>query len=121
MITTQATLLERLRDGTAALAWEDFFTRYGRAIYALARARGCSGHTAEEVVQDVMLAIFERRDVFQYDPGRGRFRNWLSAVVRNVVPTRRRRPAERVRAEGGQVDSPRESTVLPVDRLRQKP
>ena len=101
MSTTQATLLERLRDGSAVLAWEEFFQRYGRAVYALARSRGCSEHTAEEVVQEVMLAIFEQREVFEYDPSRGRLRDWLAAVVRNVVATRRRRPSERVRGAGG--------------------
>ena len=59
MSTTQVTLLERLRDGSAILPWEEFFQRYGRAIYALARSRGCSEHTADEVVQEVMLAIFQ--------------------------------------------------------------
>ena len=104
MSTTQATLLERLRDGSAAMAWEEFFQRYGGAMYALARSRGCSGHSAEEVVQEVMLAVFAQRDAFQYDPDRGRFRDWLAAVVRNAVATRRRQPAERVRAEGGRLD-----------------
>jgi len=101
MSTTQATLLERLRDGSAAMAWEEFFQRYGGAVYGLARSCGCGGHSAEEVVQEVMLAVFAQRDVFQYDPDRGRFRDWLAAVVRNAVATRRRQPAERVRAEGG--------------------
>jgi RNA polymerase sigma-70 factor (ECF subfamily) len=101
MSATKPTLLERIRDGSAVLAWEEFFQRYGRAIYALARSRGCSEHTAEEVVQEVMLAIFEQHEAFEYDPSRGRFRDWLAAVVRNVVATRRRRPSERVRGEGG--------------------
>ena len=101
MSTTQATLLERLRNGSAVLAWEEFFQRYGRAIYALARSRGCSEHSAEDVVQEVMLAIFKQHEVFEYDPSRGRFRDWLAAVVRNVVATRRRRPSQRVRGEGG--------------------
>jgi len=117
MITTQATLLERLRDGSAAMAWEEFFQRYGGAMYALARSRGCSGHSAEEVVQEVMLAVFAQRDVFQYDPGRGRFRDWLSAVVRNAVVTRRRQPDERVRAAGGPSDPgvEQESSEPPPD------
>jgi RNA polymerase sigma-70 factor (ECF subfamily) len=107
MSTTQATLLERLRNGSAVLAWEEFFQRYGRAIYALARSRGCSAQTAEDVVQEVLLAIFEQHEVFEYDPSCGRFRDWLAAVVRNVVATRRRRPSQRVRGEGG--DSEMES------------
>lgn len=98
---TQATLLERLREGGDRLAWDEFFHRYWPPVYALARRRGCSEHTAEEVVQDVMLAVFEHRDVYQYDRTRGRFRDWLSAVTRNKVAERRRRPAERIRAAGG--------------------
>jgi RNA polymerase sigma factor (sigma-70 family) len=98
---TRATLLERLRDGADQLSWEEFFCSYWPLIYAFARRRGCSAGTAEEVVQDVMLKVFENRDLYQYDPARGRFRDWLHAVVRNQVAERRRRPSERVRARGG--------------------
>ena len=99
--TTRATLLERLHDGANALAWEEFFDHYWPTIYAFARRRGCSEHTAEGIVQDVMLVVFEHRDVYQYDPTRGRFRDWLGTVVRNKVAEHRRRPANRVRGAGG--------------------
>lgn len=98
---TRPTLLDRLREGDDALVWDEFFARYWRLIYAAARHRGCTEHTAEEIVQDVMLTVFERRDLFQYDPARGRFRDWLATVVRNKVAEHRRRPAQRVRAAGG--------------------
>ena len=101
---TRATLLERLRDGADQLSWEEFFGRYWPLVYASARHRGCSDHTAEEVVQDVMLVIFQQKDFYQYDPARGRFRDWLGAVVRNKVAEYRRRPAERVRPAGGNSD-----------------
>ncbi len=97
---TRATLLERLRDGADQLSWEEFFRSYWPLVYAFARHRGCSPETAEEVVQDVMLKVFEQRDFYQYDPARGRFRDWLGAVVRNQVAEYRRRPSERVRARG---------------------
>ena len=79
--------------------------RYGSAIYALARHRGCSDHTAQDIVQDVVVKIFERRDVFKYDPAKGRFRDWLAVVVRNQVAQRRRSPSERakVQANGSSV------------------
>ena len=98
---TRVTLLDRLRDGTDLVAWEEFFGRYWSLIFAFARHRGCSQHTAEEVVQDVMLKVFEQKDLFRYDPARGRFRSWLGALVANRVADFRRMPSERVRASGG--------------------
>jgi RNA polymerase sigma-70 factor (ECF subfamily) len=101
-VETSATLLSQLRDGTRPLAWDEFFQRYWPLIYGFARRRGCSDDTAEDVVQDVMLKIFERRDVFRYDASRGRFRDWLGAVVRNQVAEYRRRPSERARVLAGE-------------------
>ena len=106
MVTsTRATLLERLCDGADALAWDEFFAHYWPTIYGFAQRRGCSEHTAEEIVQDVMPAIFEHRDVYQYDPARGRFRNWLGTVVRNKVAKHRRRAANRLHGAGGDSDN----------------
>jgi RNA polymerase sigma factor (sigma-70 family) len=98
---TRPTLLEHLRDGADPLAWDEFFGRYGRLIYCYARRRGCSDDTSEEIVQEVMLKVYQQKDIFHYDPGRGRFRDWLGALVRNQVAEYRRRPARRIRARGG--------------------
>ncbi len=100
---TRPSLLEELRSGGDALAWEEFFTRYWPTIYAYARRRGCSEHTAEEIVQDVMLKMFRHRDLFRYDPARGRFRDWLGVVVRNQVAEHRRRPSQRAKPIGGRL------------------
>jgi RNA polymerase sigma factor (sigma-70 family) len=106
---TRATLLERLRDGADALAWDEFFAYYWPTIFGFARHRGCSEHTAEEIVQDVMLKVFQQRDVYRYDPACGRFRDWLGTVVRNNVAEHRRRPANRVQGRGG------DSSVAQID------
>jgi RNA polymerase sigma factor (sigma-70 family) len=112
---TRATLLERLRDGEDALAWDEFFACYWPTIYGFARHRGCSEHTAEEIVQDVMLKVFQQRDVYRYDPTRGRFRDWLGMVVRNDVAEHRRRPGNRLRAAGS------DSTVAQLDTADDQP
>ncbi len=102
---TRPTLLERLQHGTDPLAWDEFYRRYWPLIHTSAKRRGCSDQTAEEVVQEVMLKVFEQKDIFQYDPARGRFRNWLGVLVRNKVVQNRRRPSERIRALGGDHDA----------------
>ncbi len=59
-----------------------------------------------------MLRVFEQRDVFEYDPGRGRVRDWLGTVVRNKVAEHRRRPSQQIRARGGELG---DAFTEPVD------
>jgi RNA polymerase sigma factor (sigma-70 family) len=98
---TRLSLLSRLHDAADPMAWNDFFERYRPLVFSIARQRGCSPHTSEEVVQDVMLAVFEREAVFRHDPSRGRFRDWLGGVVRRKVAARRRAPSQRCRGQSG--------------------
>jgi RNA polymerase sigma-70 factor (ECF subfamily) len=98
---TRPTLLESLRDGADPQAWEDFFRRYWPLIYGYAKHGGCSEHTAEDIVQDVLTTVFQQRGVFRYDPQRGRFRSWLGKIVQNKIAEHHRRPAQRVRPRGG--------------------
>jgi RNA polymerase sigma-70 factor (ECF subfamily) len=98
---TRLTLLESLREGTDPQAWEEFFGRYWPLIYGYAKQGGCSDHSAEDIVQDVLATVFQQRSVFRYDPQRGRFRSWLGKVVRNKIAEHRRRPNQRVRPLGG--------------------
>ena len=67
---TRATLLDRVQNGADPVAWDVFFARYGPLVFTAARHRGCSEHTAEEIVQEVMLAVFEKKAVFCCDPAR---------------------------------------------------
>jgi RNA polymerase sigma-70 factor (ECF subfamily) len=98
---TRSTMLERLRNGGNALAWSEFSNHYWRLIFTYAKGRGCSDETAEDIVQEVLLAVFEHRAVFRYDRARGSFRSWLGTVVRNAVAKWRRKPSNRLRGRGG--------------------
>ena len=101
---TSPTLMQRLQNGEDPLVWDEFFGRYWRLIFTLAKCRGCSDNTAEEIVQEVMLAVFKKHEVFRYDPQKGRFRSWLATIVRNQVIKKRVRASERVRGRGGASD-----------------
>jgi RNA polymerase sigma factor (sigma-70 family) len=117
--STRATLLERLRGGADPRAWDQFFECYWPAIYAGARQRGCTDDTAQDIVQEVMLTVFEQRDIFLYDPSRGRFRDWLRTVVRNQVAEYRRRPSARIRPAGAPPPEPEAGDAAPDEAWEQ--
>jgi RNA polymerase sigma-70 factor (ECF subfamily) len=58
------------------------YDRYVRLVYALA-ARSLGAHEAQEIVQDVFLQLW--RSAGQFDPGRGSFGAWFTAIARHRV------------------------------------
>jgi RNA polymerase sigma factor (sigma-70 family) len=111
-----AALVDRLaaRDGTALDA---LYARYGRPAYSLAfRITGDRGF-AEDVVQEVFLALW--RDPSRYDRGRGGFASWLLSMthhkavdaVRREESLRRRRDAATEDAVAMLDESSTESSV----------
>jgi RNA polymerase sigma-70 factor (ECF subfamily) len=126
-----AALVERLaaRDGTAL---DELYTRYGRPSYSLAfRITGDQGF-AEDVVQEVFLALW--RDPSRYDRSRGGFASWLLSMthhkavdaVRREESLRRRRTAATEEAvamldDPGQASSVDEEvwSVVRAERVRE--
>jgi len=118
---TRPSLLERLREGEEPLAWQEFLAIYGHPMYACARRRGCSEATAQDIVQDAVLAVYQNMTVFQYDPSRGRFISWLFKVVEQKVALRRRRKRPVIGLDDHNLDTnrPTEQPVAP-DEIFQK-
>ena len=108
---TRTSLLERLYDGSDSIVWSEFFERYRPYIYSVARQRGCPACDADEIVQEVMLAIFEHKAVFRHDPERGRFRDWLGGVARKKAAAWRRAPARRTSSLGGSTGAESEAAA----------
>lgn len=93
MDTTRLSLLLRIRDPRDSSAWSRFDAIYRPLLLRFARARGCNDADGEDVVQFCMTAVHRHITEFDYDPGRGRFKSWLSTIVNNYVRNlRRRRP-----------------------------
>jgi RNA polymerase sigma-70 factor (ECF subfamily) len=126
-----AALVERLgaRDGSAL---DELYARYGRPAYSLAfRVTGDQGF-AEDVVQEVFLALW--REPSRYDRARGGFASWLLSMthhkavdaVRREESLRRRRTAATEEAvammdDPGAVSSVDEEvwSVLRAERVRE--
>ena len=93
---TRPSLLRRIRDAENHQAWEQFVEIYTPLIYGFCRQHGLQDADAADVSQEVMRAVAVAIVKFEYDPQRGRFRNWLFTVVRsklnNFLAAQHRRP-----------------------------
>jgi RNA polymerase sigma-70 factor (ECF subfamily) len=91
-------LVARLADRDGG-ALDALYQRYGRPAYSLALRITSDSGFAEDVVQEVFLALW--RDPSRYDAGRGGFASWLLSMthhkavdaVRREESLRRRRQA----------------------------
>lgn len=101
-------LVERLAAGDG-FALSAIYGRYGRPAYSLARRLCADDGVAEDVVQEVFLAVW--RNPKRFDPQRGAFATWLLTLVHHkAVDAVRRESAIRRRtvpaAEAGEEWSP---------------
>lgn len=79
--TTRESLLIRLRNAQDNRAWCDFVDLYSPVVYAFARRQGLQDADAADIVQEVLRSV--AGSLPNYDRQKGRFRNWLMAVVRH--------------------------------------
>lgn len=79
-----AVLLRQLRDDPKSEeAWRAFVDRYERLILRWCRRRGLQPADAEDVTQDVMLAMMRQLPTFIHDPSRN-FDGWLRRIADRI-------------------------------------
>lgn len=78
---TRQSLLARLKREGSNSDWEQFYRQYGAVILSFCRKQGLDEFGARDVLQETMILFMRKLPTFDYDPLRGRFRNWLLTLV----------------------------------------
>lgn len=95
-LQTRGSLLARLKREASDTDWEQFYRQYGNVILSFCSKQGLDEFAARDVLQEVMLLLMRKLPSFDYNPARGRFRNWLLALVMGKIRDAHRR-ARRLR------------------------
>ena len=82
---TRASLLIRVRDPADQAAWCEFVEIYRPIILRLARQKGMQEADADDVAQQVLVAVAKAVQQREHDPRRAKFRTWLHRVAQNAI------------------------------------
>lgn len=98
--TTRKSLLEEIRSGNN-ISWFEFEQTYRPLILLRGQDYKLSDLEKEELCQQVLLDVFKGSSNFQYNPEKGRFRDYLRQLIsHNAIDIiRRRKPVESSRLD----------------------
>jgi len=82
---TRYSLLNRVRDPKDQESWKEFMSYYEHYIYYILRRFKVPPSDTEELCQDIMVKLWKALPGFAYDKNRGKFRQWLSTVIRSEI------------------------------------
>lgn len=101
MDPTRISLVLRLRNARDAASWDEFSEIYSPVLFRVALKRGLQAADADNLVQEVLLAVAQAVDVWLERDDRGSFRAWLMAIARNESIKILTRGSTRTTATGG--------------------
>lgn len=83
--STSASLLVRVRDLGNSDAWQEFNLVYAPLISSYCRLRGVKPADTADISQNVIVRVMKAIQTFEYQPEKGRFRDWLGTITRNEI------------------------------------
>jgi len=92
---TRESLIFQVKDPANRAAWEQFVDLYRPVIFRIARARGVQDADAEDLAQQVLIAVAGSIGRWEKSDKSTRFRHWLRRIARNaIVDAMTRRPPD---------------------------
>jgi RNA polymerase sigma-70 factor (ECF subfamily) len=82
---TRASLILRIQDPQDMAAWDEFASIYGPVIFNVATSRGFQAADAEDLIQEVFMAVASSISDWLQRDDRGSFRAWLLRIARNAA------------------------------------
>lgn len=82
---TRASLILRLQNAKDVVAWDEFAGIYGPVVFNVATSRGFQPADAENLVQEVFMAVANSVSSWLQRDDRGSFRAWLLRITRNAA------------------------------------
>lgn len=87
--------------GRDEAAWKRFSRLYGPLVYRWLRQASLSPADAEDVLQEVFVAVAHSIGRLEFKPGTGSFRRWLRGIAGNKLKQFFQKAADAPRAIGG--------------------
>mgnify|MGYP001347500953 CR=1 FL=1 len=92
---TRESLILQVKDPANRAAWEQFVDLYRPVIYRIARTRGAQNADAEDLAQQVLIAVAGSIGRWEKSDKSTRFRHWVRRIARNaIVNAMTRRPPD---------------------------
>ena len=82
---TRQTLIAKIRNQHDDKSWEEFVYFYERYIFVVVNKMGVNYDNCEDLVQRVLLALWEKLPDFEYMPDKCKFRTWMNKIIKHVV------------------------------------
>ena len=82
---TRMTLIAKIQDQQDERSWEEFIYFYEGYIFLVVKNLGVDEDEIKDLVQTVLLTLWESLPTFNYEPGKSKFRTWMTTVIRNKV------------------------------------